>query len=76
MSRVSSCKNSKKNIIERIICEAFTVLPYTVLIFVFLSLMVSGEGSGIRLYRFLSIAFSSTLFIDHGTVSVLRPVYF
>ena len=41
--------------------SACAVLLYAVLIFfVFLSRMVSGEGSGIRLYRFLTIAFSST----------------
>ena len=37
-----------------------SVLLYAVFIFVFLSRIVSGEGSGIRLYRFLIIAFSST----------------
>ena len=43
--------------------SAFAVLLPVVyfLIFVFLSPMVSGEGSGIRLDRFLIIAFSSTL---------------
>ena len=40
------------------------VLLYTILIFSFLSRMVSGEGSGIQLYRFLIIAISSTLVLS------------
>ena len=42
--------------------SAYAVLLYVVLILVFLSHMVSGEGSGIWLYRFLIIAFSVCMF--------------
>ena len=49
---------------KELVCwlSACAVLLYAVLFFLFLSLLVFGEGCGIRLHRFLNIVFSSVLY--------------